>query len=250
MRKGTDKVVSRIEDSHDLSETDLLNLGEKDIHSRYYTQNQYFSRLQNHFIKKGKKATMEKVFRDSFLMPANRKESFWAVKMHEKFKQCENNATYNIRLKTQKRGRRVKYRITYLEKTRWLKKALLPLALIIKSRKSARFMDVFQKEVDLLSEGRSDVKIKRDEYHKLALAKTPYSWRRKRKALKFDKRKKLELNGKDNARVRKRGTSRFSFAARRWYYWKAPMVRFLKNQMPLAIKLAKLRGDILFKDQR
>ncbi len=38
--------------------------------------------------------------------------------MHEKFKQCENNATYNIRLKTQKRGRRVKYRITYLEKTR------------------------------------------------------------------------------------------------------------------------------------
>ncbi len=76
MRKGTDKVVSRIEDSHDLSETDLLNLGEKDIHSRYYTQNQYFSRLQNHFIKKGKKATMEKVFRDSFLMPANRKESF------------------------------------------------------------------------------------------------------------------------------------------------------------------------------
>ncbi len=36
-------------------------------------------------------------------------------------------------------------------------------------------MDVFQKEVDLLSEGRSDVKIKRDEYHKLALAKTPYS---------------------------------------------------------------------------
>lgn len=36
-------------------------------------------------------------------------------------------------------------------------------------------MDAFQKEVDLLSEGRSEVKVKRDEYHKLALSKTPYS---------------------------------------------------------------------------
>lgn len=98
--------------------SELSLVGEKDLHTRYYTQKQYFSRLQKHFIKKGKKATVEKLFRRSFLMPAKRKGLSWAVKMQEKFKQCEVNATYNIRLKTQKRGRRIKYRVTFLEKTR------------------------------------------------------------------------------------------------------------------------------------
>ena len=236
-----------------LPQDDLFRLGVENLHMRYYTQKQYFARLQKHFIKKGKKSTVEKLFRDAFLMPARRKGNFWAVKMHEKFKRCEVNATYNIRLKVQKRGRRVKYRVTYLEKTRWLKKALLPLALTIKTRKSARFMDSFQKEVDLLSEGRSEIKTKRDDYHKLALSKTPYSWRRSRKKNKIKRTKKSKVTPEEaekEKKVRKFGGAKFYFQARRWYYWKAPMARFLKSKYPLALKLAKLRVAALYKDKR
>ncbi len=236
-----------------LPQNELVRLGLQDIHMRYYTQKQYFSRLQKHFIKRGKKSTVEKLFRDAFLMPAKRKGNFWAIKMHEKFKRCEVNATYNIRLKIQKRGRRVKYRVTYLEKTRWLKKALLPLALTIKTRKSARFMDSFQKEVDLLSEGRSDIKVKRDDYHKLALSKTPYSWRRNRKKNKIQRSKKSKLTAEEEQKekkVKKYGGAYFYHQAGRWYYWKGPMARFLISRYPYALKLAKIRVAALYKDVR
>jgi len=58
-----------------IPQRDLFRLGVEDLHTHYYTQKQYFSRLQKHFIKKGKKSTVENLFRDAFLVPARRKGS-------------------------------------------------------------------------------------------------------------------------------------------------------------------------------
>lgn len=45
----------------------FINLEESTVLNKYNTRNQYFSRLQNHFIKSGKKAAIERLFKKSFL---------------------------------------------------------------------------------------------------------------------------------------------------------------------------------------
>ncbi len=222
----------------------FINLEESTVLNKYNTRNQYFSRLQNHFIKSGKKAAIERLFKKSFLnklknadKEGDKKEIdteeksitdestrlFWGTSLRTKLSRCEANATYNIRLKVKKRRRYTKYRVTYLERTRWLKKALLPLGLSIKAHKTYNLIPGFKKEVDFLSvkNSQSPIKLKRDDYHKLAVTTMPYSWRRKvekarlrrRRRERARKRKAAEALRRKDVKVRKR--KKFS-AGWRW----------------------------------
>jgi hypothetical protein len=199
----------------------FINLEESNVLNTYNTRNQYFSRLQNHFIKSGKKSAIERLFKKSFLnqfknldKDADKKEKeidfedkgilnesnklFWGRVLRTKISRCEANATYNIRLKVKKRRRYTKYRVTYLERTRWLKKALLPLGLSIKAHKTYNLISGFKKEVDFLSvkNSQSPIKLKRDDYHKLATASMPYSWRRKVEKARLRRRRREKARKK------------------------------------------------------
>jgi len=213
----------------------FINLEESNVLSTYNTRNQYFSRLQNHFIKSGKKAAIERLFKKSFLnklknedKEEDKKEGdtdesthlFWGNSLRIKLSRCEANATYNIRLKVKKRRRYTKYRVTYLERTRWLKKALLPLGLSIKTHKTYNLISGFKKEVDFLSvkNSQSPIKLKRDDYHKLAVTTMPYSWRRKVEKARLRRRRRERARKRKAAealRRRVRKQKKFS-AGWRW----------------------------------
>lgn len=149
-------------------------------YSRYYAGHKYLTELKQFFLKKGGKSKMESLFKEYMINPIAKKTKGWSQKTQEKFIKCEQNSTPYVKLRIRKRGKRIKYRVTYLEKKRWLKKALLPFSKVVREKKMDRFLVSFDKELENLSSGRSSVMVKRDEFHKLALAKAPYSWKRKK----------------------------------------------------------------------
>lgn len=159
--------------------------GSQENLSSYYLslQKDYLTFLSQYFIKKGNKNKVENMFRKFFLKLKKRKNLSrrWAKKTWRSFLKCKYNAMYYIRLKIRKRRRRVKYRVTYLESYRWLKKSVLPLAKTVKESKLRTFSDAFFKEFLLLRSGKSGITSKRNEYHKLAYMRAPYSWKRERK---------------------------------------------------------------------
>lgn len=158
---------------------------EENLSSYYLSlQKDYLTFLTQYFIKKGKKTKVENLFRKFFFKLKKRKNPSrrWAKKTWRSFLKCKYNAMYYVRLKIRKRRRRVKYRVTYLESYRWLKKSVLPLAKTVKESKLRTFSDAFYKEFLMLRSGKSGITTKRNEYHKLAYMRAPYSWKRERKS--------------------------------------------------------------------
>ena len=150
-------------------------------YSKYYEGQTYLTQLKQFFLKKGAKSKMERLFKKYMIKPSSKKKAEgWSKKTQEKFIKCEQNSTPYVKLKIRKRGKRIKHRVTFLEKKHWLKKALLPFSKVVREKKMDRFLISFDKELENLSSGRSTVMIKRDEFHKLALAKAPFSWKRKK----------------------------------------------------------------------
>lgn len=159
--------------------------GTRENLSTYYLslQKDYLTFLSQYFIKGGNKNKVENMFQKIFFKVKKRKNQSkrWAKKTWRSFLKCKYNAMYYIRLKIRKRRRKVKYRVTYLESYRWLKKSALPLAKTIKESKLRTFSDAFNKEFLLLRSGKSAITVKRNEYHKLAYIRAPYSWKKERK---------------------------------------------------------------------
>jgi len=137
----------------------------------------YFQRMKQFFIKEGKKNAMEKIFR-TFLMnrATSKKENLTKILYKA---QC--NSTPHVRLRTRRRGRRILYKVTYIEEEKRLKKALLSFSKNLKENKNPKFLISLEKDLETLSSGKSSITTKRDEFHRLALKHTPYSWTRKRK---------------------------------------------------------------------
>ena len=160
-------------------------------YSKYYGNNLYLNNLKQFFLKQGKKSTLEHLFKEYMINPPIKKLNNWNKKTNLKFIRCEQNSTPYIKLAMRKRGKRVKYRITYLEKNRQLKKAILPFAKLVKERKINSFIFSFDKEIENLSSGKSNIMNKRDEMHQLAFAKAPYLWKKKRKQVKIKRKNKL-----------------------------------------------------------
>ena len=160
-------------------------------HSKYYGKNVYLNNLKQFFIKQGKKSALENLFKEYMINPPIKKVVGWNKKTYSKLLKCEQNSTPYVKLSLRKRGKRIKYKITYLEKKRQLKKAILPFAKLVKERKMNSFLISFDKEIENLSNGKSSVMLKRDETHQLAFAKAPYSWKKKRKQIKVKRKFKL-----------------------------------------------------------
>jgi len=162
-------------------------------YSKYYGNNLYLNNLKQFFIKQGKKSTLENLFKEYMINPPIKKINNWNKKASLKFIKCEQNSTPYVKLAIRKRGKRVKYKITYLEKHRQLKKAILPFARVVKERKINSFLLSFDKEIENLSSGKSNIMVKRDEMHQLAFAKAPYLWKKKRKQVKIKRKNKIVL---------------------------------------------------------
>ena len=157
-------------------------------HSKYYGKNLYLNTLKQFFIKQGKKSILESKFKEYMINPSIKKTLGWNKKTESKFIKCEQNSTPYVKLLLRKRGKRVKYKVTYLQQESRLKKAVLPFSKLVKERKMNSFLISFDKEIENLSAGRSQVMVKRDELHQLAFSKAPYSWKKKRKQVKAKKK--------------------------------------------------------------
>ena len=77
---------------------------------------QYYNKLQQFLIYKGKKSKTETIFRNLLVTRAKKNKSAFISELER----CKYNETPYVRLKTRRKGRgkRVLYRVTFLEKNR------------------------------------------------------------------------------------------------------------------------------------
>jgi ribosomal protein S7 len=140
----------------------------------------YFQNIKQFFLRKGKKNRMESLMHDFLIKRAKtNKGDISAV-----LKSCILNSTPYIRLKVRRRGKKVRYKIGFLEKEKAERKALSALSKNFKDQTATRFSTGLEKELEMLASGKSNLTLKRDELHKLALLNSPYRWRRNNKKIK------------------------------------------------------------------
>ena len=135
----------------------------------------FFQNMKNHFIKRGKKETIENYFRSSLRNRAlSKKVNFYGLLSNAML-----SSTPFVRLKEKKRRRYTKYKI-YPGVMEWSRrKALSSFSQTLKGSDSGRNLFAnLEKELLLLKAGTSTIQAKRDEYHKLALRSAPYRWRK------------------------------------------------------------------------
>lgn len=115
---------------------------------------------------------MEKLFR-IFLMN-------WALVKKEDLKkilfEANLNSVPHVKLRTRRKGKRVLYKVNFLEKEESLQKGLLAFSKNLKENKGVNFLNSLEKELENLSLGKSALITKRDEIHRLALENAPFSW--------------------------------------------------------------------------
>ncbi len=135
----------------------------------------YFQELKQFFIKKGKKEKTENAFRNYLWFRARAKKSWFLVTLSK----AMLNSTPFIRLRAKKRRRYTKYKIQTVEKDWARRKALGAFAKSYKEHSSGSkdFFTGLDKEIELLQAGKSNIQVKRDEYHRTALKAAPYRWR-------------------------------------------------------------------------
>jgi len=130
--------------------------------------------MQQFFIKKGKKTKIENQFYNyikerSFLNKTNTEELLT---------KSVSNITGFVFLKSRRRGKRVKYKVTYLEEVRGANRAMLSFSKQFKDqhKKGLRFTNLLEKELLSLNSDKNPLLLKRDELHKLALENAPQNW--------------------------------------------------------------------------
>jgi len=132
----------------------------------------YFHNLKQYFLSGGKKETMEKLFHKMLLKRASENK----IPMVSLLNNCILNSTPYVQLKTRKRGKRVIYKVNFMEHSRGEKKSLSSLSQVLRKQKSGNFSTKLNSEIESLAFGKSSIMAKRDELHRLALQNTPYSW--------------------------------------------------------------------------
>jgi ribosomal protein S7 len=155
----------------------IINLMEKTTPSTLY-----FQKMKQFFLKGGKKSTIEKLF-FYFL---ERRALLKKDNILELLDICILNSTPFVQLKSRRRGKRIKYKIGFMEKERGEKKSLGVLQQNIYSKENSEgFVLKFEKELESLASGKNSMVLKRDEIHRLAMENTPYAWT-------YSKKKKLK----------------------------------------------------------
>jgi len=133
---------------------------------------EYLQRLQLFFLKKGKKSMLETHLRRWLIDRAQHDKSSVNLLLNK----CILHGIPFISLKTRRRGKRVFYKVGYMERINGERKSLGALRNVLKGHTQARFVDALEKEIELLASGKSQIVEKRDELHRLALEASPSGW--------------------------------------------------------------------------
>jgi ribosomal protein S7 len=131
----------------------------------------YLQKMKQFFVKKGKKSIVEKLFRTFLFKNSINKKS----DINKMLIDASMNSMPYIKLKTRRRGKKMLYKVNYLEKEDSLRKGLLAFSKNLNENKNINFLNSFEKELENLSIGKSVIMSKRDEIHRLALENAPYS---------------------------------------------------------------------------
>ena len=134
----------------------------------------YYNKISQFFIRKGKKAIMEKLFKNllSLRVKTNKKA---IAPLLEK---CFYNSMYFVRLKvkTRRRKKRILYRITYLEEKDYEKRGLISFGKNTNSipKNSQPFVSILTQEIESLALNKTHpVRVLRDTVHKTAFKFAP-----------------------------------------------------------------------------
>lgn len=130
--------------------------------------------MKQFFIKSGKKNVIEtqftKFFKEKSLLGKN--------DITPLINKSLKNATTFVFLKTRRRGKRIKYKVSYLEKHKGEKKALLLFSKLLKEKRShsENYRVRLDKGLNILSSDKNILITKRDELHKIAFDNIPSNW--------------------------------------------------------------------------
>lgn len=127
--------------------------------------------MQQFFIKKGKKTKVE----NQFYNYIKERSILNKTNTDELLDKSISNITNFVFLKNRRRGKRIKYKVTYLEETRGANRAILSFSKQFKDqhKKGLKFTNFLEKELISLNSEKNTLLIKRDELHKLALDNAP-----------------------------------------------------------------------------
>lgn len=132
----------------------------------------YLQKMKQFFIRKGKKSTLEKLFRTFLFNKCASKKN----DINKIIQDAAMNSMPYVKLKTRRKGKRVLYKVSYLEQKDSMRKGLLAFSKNLNDNRNIKFLNSLDKELDNLSSGKSVIMTKRDELHRLALENAPYSW--------------------------------------------------------------------------
>lgn len=127
--------------------------------------------MQQFFIKKGKKVKIE----NQFYKYIKTRSVLNKTNTEDLLVNSMSNITNFVFLKNRRRGKRVKYKVTYLEENRGNKRAILSFSKLFKNqhKKGVGFVNLLDKELISLNSEKNTLLTKRDELHKLALENAP-----------------------------------------------------------------------------
>jgi ribosomal protein S7 len=133
---------------------------------------EYLQRMQLFFLKRGKKSSLENLLRAWLIRRARQGKTPVYSLLHS----CILYGTPFISLKTRRRGKRVFYKVGYMDRSRGERKSLGALRQTLKDQTYERFTEALEKEIESLASGKSRIVEKRDELHRLALEASPSGW--------------------------------------------------------------------------
>lgn len=127
--------------------------------------------MKQFFIKNGKKNVIESQFIQFF----KEKSLNGSTNVTHLLEKSLNNGTSYVFLKTRRRGKRIKHKVSYLEEAKGEKRALLMFSKLFKEKRSntESFSVKLDKELNVLSTDKNILITKRDELHKIALENSP-----------------------------------------------------------------------------
>lgn len=137
-------------------------------------QDTVIQNMKQFFIKNGKKNVVEtqftKFFKQKSLLGKNDSTTL--------INKSLTNATTYVFLKSRRRGKRTKYKVSYLEKYKGEKKALLMFSKLLKESRSNNepYITRLDKGLVVLSSDKNALISKRDELHKIAFENIPSNW--------------------------------------------------------------------------
>ena len=129
---------------------------------------QYYENIAQYFFRKGKKGVMERLFSQLLFKRAQENKKAIAPLLEK----CFYSAIPYIRLKTRtrRRGKRVLYRITYLEKKDAEKQALAAFCKQVSTQTNDRFTVKLEHEIESFAENKNyPTRVLRDKIHKIGL---------------------------------------------------------------------------------